>query len=102
MAVLGEKLRHVPHATQSGREVESGAFFLGSSSSNQLYWVTLKGCHVRGTACEKHLCGVHGLKQEAYMSCVSGFPLQGVHQFKSPLLSDMSNRLACGRQHVAD
>jgi hypothetical protein len=27
------------------------------------------------------------------MSCVSGLPLQGVHQFESPRLSDMSNRL---------
>jgi hypothetical protein len=32
MAVLGEKLRWVPRATQSGWDVESGALFLGSSS----------------------------------------------------------------------
>jgi hypothetical protein len=25
--------------------------------------------------------------------CWSGFPLQGVHRFESPRLSDMSNRL---------
>jgi hypothetical protein len=28
------------------------------------------------------------------------FSLQGVHQFKLPRLSDMSNHLACGSQHV--
>jgi hypothetical protein len=27
------------------------------------------------------------------VACWSGFPLQGVHQFESPQLSDMSNRL---------
>jgi hypothetical protein len=36
--------------------------------------------HMR-TECEKHVASW------------SGFPLQGVHQFKSPRLSDMSNRL---------
>jgi hypothetical protein len=29
------------------------------------------------------------------------FPLQGVHRFESPRLSDMSNRLSSSRQHVA-
>jgi hypothetical protein len=48
MAVLGEKLRQVPQATQPGWEVESGALFLESSKSIQLYWVSVKGCHVRG------------------------------------------------------
>jgi hypothetical protein len=27
------------------------------------------------------------------MACWSGFPLQGVHRFESPQLSNMSNRL---------
>jgi hypothetical protein len=48
MAVLGEKLRQVPQTTQPGWEVESGALFLESSKSVQLYWVSVKGCHVRG------------------------------------------------------
>jgi hypothetical protein len=48
MIVLGEKLRWVSRATQPGWEVESGALFLGSSESVQLYWVSVKGCHVRG------------------------------------------------------
>jgi hypothetical protein len=37
--------------------------------------------------------GVRGLEWEAYVACWSGFPLQGVHRFESPQLSDMSNRL---------
>jgi hypothetical protein len=45
------------------------------------------------TARRKRMSGVRGLVWEAYMSCWSGFPLQGVHQFKSPQLSDISNRL---------
>jgi hypothetical protein len=64
VVVLGEKLRQVPWATQLGWEVALEALFLGSSASVQLCWFSVKG-----------------------------FPLQGVHWFKSPQLSDMSNRL---------
>jgi hypothetical protein len=46
-----------------------------------------------GTTRRKRTSGVHGLEWEAYVACWSGFPLQGVHRFKSPRLSDMSNRL---------
>jgi hypothetical protein len=46
-----------------------------------------------GTARRKCTSGVHGLEWEAYMTCWSGFPLQGVYRFESPRLSDMSNRL---------
>jgi hypothetical protein len=46
-----------------------------------------------GTVRRKHAPGMGGLEWEAYMACWSGFPLQGVHRFKSPRLSDMSNRL---------
>jgi hypothetical protein len=48
MVVLGEKLRWVPWTTQPGREVESGALFLGSSESVQLCWVGVKGYRVWG------------------------------------------------------
>jgi hypothetical protein len=48
MAVLGKKMRRVLRTTQPGWEVESGALFLRSSESVQLYWVSVKGCHVRG------------------------------------------------------
>jgi hypothetical protein len=46
-----------------------------------------------GTAYRKCTPGVRGLEWEAYVACWSGFPLQGVHRFESPRLSDMSNRL---------
>jgi hypothetical protein len=41
----------------------------------------------------KRMPGVRGLEWEAYVVCWSNFPLQGVHRFESPRLSDMSNRL---------
>jgi hypothetical protein len=37
-----------------------------------------------GTAHRKRTSGVRGLEWEAYVACWSGFPLQGVHRFKSP------------------
>jgi hypothetical protein len=46
-----------------------------------------------GTARRKSTPGVRGLKWEAYVVCCLGFPLQSVHRFESPRLSDMSNRL---------
>jgi hypothetical protein len=46
-----------------------------------------------GTDRRKRMLDVRGLAWEGYMSCLSGFPLQGVHRFESPRLLDMSNRL---------
>jgi hypothetical protein len=46
-----------------------------------------------GTARRKRTPDVCGLEWKAYVVCWSGFPLQGVHRFESPRLSDMSNRL---------
>jgi hypothetical protein len=46
-----------------------------------------------GTIRRKRTPGVRGFAWEAYVSCWLGFPLQGVHRFESPQLSDMSNRL---------
>jgi hypothetical protein len=34
-----------------------------------------------------------------HVVCIK-FSLQGVHRFKSPRLSGMTNHLSCGRQHV--
>jgi hypothetical protein len=42
---------------------------------------------------KKRTPGMRGLEWEAYVACWSGFPLQGVHRFESPRLSNMSNRL---------
>jgi hypothetical protein len=46
-----------------------------------------------GTTHRKRMLGVRGLEWEAYVACWSSFPLQGVHRFESPRLSDLSNRL---------
>jgi hypothetical protein len=46
-----------------------------------------------GTTRRKCTPGVCGLAWEAYVTCWSGFALQGVHRIESPQLSDMSNRL---------
>jgi hypothetical protein len=46
-----------------------------------------------GTAHRKRTSGVRGLEWEAYVACWLGFPLQGVHRFESPQLSNMSNSL---------
>jgi hypothetical protein len=46
-----------------------------------------------GTGRRKCTPDVRGLEWEVYVACWSGFPLQGVHRFESPRLSDMSNRL---------
>jgi hypothetical protein len=90
---LGEKLRWVPRTTQPGWEVESGALFLGSSSIRPTLLATHERLPCTGTARRKRTAGVYGLAWEAYMSCWSGFPLQGVHWFELPWLSNMSNRL---------
>jgi hypothetical protein len=42
-----------------------------------------------GIARRKRTSDVHGLEWKAYMTCWSGFPLQGVHRFESLRLSDM-------------
>jgi hypothetical protein len=69
------------------------------SSFSREQWAcsTLSMTHERlprmGTARRKRTPSVRGLAQEAYVMCWSGFPLQGVHRFESPRLSDMSNRL---------
>jgi hypothetical protein len=46
-----------------------------------------------GTARRKRTPGMRGLEWEAYVTCWSGFLLQGVHRFEPPRLSNMSNRL---------
>jgi hypothetical protein len=46
-----------------------------------------------GTTHRKRMSSVRALEWEAYVACWSGLPLQGVHRFESPRLSNMSNRL---------
>jgi hypothetical protein len=93
MAMLGEKLGGGPADHSAGLGVVSGALFLRSSRVRLTLLVACERLPRTGNAHRKHTMGVHGLAWEAYMSCWSGFPLQGVHRFESPRLSGVSNRL---------
>jgi hypothetical protein len=73
--------------------IVSGAIFLGSGGIYPNLSVPRERLPCMGTAHRKRTLGVRGLAWEAYVSCWSGFPLQSVHRFESPRLSDMSNRL---------
>jgi hypothetical protein len=66
---------------------------VGSSSIHPTLSVTRERLSRTGTARRKRMPSVRGLAWKAYVSCWSGFPLQGVHRFESLRLSDMSNRL---------
>jgi hypothetical protein len=93
MAVLGEKLGGGPVDHSVGLGVVSGALFLRSSRVHPMLLVACERLPRTGTARRKCTSDVCGLAWEVYMSYWSGFPLQCVHRFESPRLSDMSNRL---------
>jgi hypothetical protein len=93
MAMLGEKLGGGPADHSVGLGVVSGALFLGSSKVRPTLLLACERFPRTGTARRKHTLGVCGLVWEEYISCWSGFPLQCVHRFELPRLSDMSNRL---------
>jgi hypothetical protein len=84
MVVLEEKLGGEPvdHSAELG--VVSRALFLGSSRVRPTLLMACERLPYTWTARRKHTWVVRGLTWEAYMSCVSGFPLQGVHRFESP------------------
>jgi hypothetical protein len=73
MAFVREKLSGRP-ADRSANvlRIVSGALFLRSSWSIQLYWWLHERLSCTKTVCRKHMSGVRGLAREAYMSCVSG------------------------------
>jgi hypothetical protein len=51
--------------------------------------------------CEIHIVEGHTrTKRGKCVACWSGFPLQGVHRFESPRLSDMSNSLSCSSHDI--
>jgi hypothetical protein len=77
----------------AGPGAMSGPLFLGSSRVHPMLLMACERLPRMWTVCRKCTRGVRALAWQAYMSCVSGFPLQGVHQFESPRLSNMSNRL---------
>jgi hypothetical protein len=91
--VLGEKLGGGPMDHSAGLGVVLGAFFLRSSRVRPTLLVACERLPRIGTVRRKRTPGIRGLAWEAYVSCWSNFPLQGVHRFESPRLSDMSNRL---------
>jgi hypothetical protein len=101
--MLGEKLGG-GHANRSADVlgIMSRVLFLGSSRICPTLLSQRERLPCTGTAHKKRTSGVCGLAWKAYVACVSGFPLQGVHRFESPRLSDMSNRLSCGRQHIVN
>jgi hypothetical protein len=75
MAVLGDKLGGRPMDRSVRLGVVSGALFLRSSMVRPMLWMAYKRLPRMWTACRKHALGVCGLAWEAYMSCVSSFPL---------------------------
>jgi hypothetical protein len=84
MVVLGEKLGGGP--TDRSADVlgiVSGALFLGSSRVRLMVLMASERLPHTWTTRRKRTCGVCGLAREAYVSCVSGFPLQSVHRFES-------------------
>jgi hypothetical protein len=99
---VGRETRWQTHESLSRAGVVLGALFLGSSRVCPTPWMTCKRLPRTWTAHRKRTLGVHTLAWEAYMLCVSSFPLQSVHRFESPWLSDMSNRLSRGSLHVAN
>jgi hypothetical protein len=70
--------RHTDRSAD-GLWIVSGDLFL---RSNRIH-PTLLGKHKRLPCTrnihKKRMCGIHGLAQETYVSCVSDFPLYGVH-----------------------
>jgi hypothetical protein len=93
MAMLGKKLGGGLANHSTGLGVVLGALFLRSSRVRPMLMMACKRLPCTWIARRKRTCGVCGLARKAYVSCVSGFPLQGVHRFESAQLSDMSNRL---------
>jgi hypothetical protein len=83
MAVLGEKLGGGPVDHSAGLRVMSGALFSGSSRVRPALMMHCEMLPHTWTVHRKHTYGVRGLEWKAYVTCISGFPLQGVHQFKS-------------------
>jgi hypothetical protein len=78
MVMLGEKLGGGPVDHSAGLGVIWGALFLESSRVCPMLLVAYKRLPRMETAHRKRTSGVRGLAWEAYVSCWSGFPLQGV------------------------
>jgi hypothetical protein len=64
--------------------VVSGAIFLESNRVSPMMLIADERLPRMGTVRRKRTSGVCGLAREAYVSCVSSFPLQNIHRFESP------------------
>jgi hypothetical protein len=73
--------------------VESGALFLRSSRIRPTLLAIRENVAIRGPREILMVKGHTWTERGKCVACWSGFPLQGVHRFKSLLLSDMSNHL---------
>jgi hypothetical protein len=90
-----------PRITPSGWGLCQEPFFESSRVRPTLLMACERLSHMR-TARKKRTWGVRGLTWEAYVLCVPGFPLHGVHRFESLRLSDISNHLSHGSLYVAN
>jgi hypothetical protein len=97
MAIRGEKLDGRPADRSAGM---LGLPRMGAVGSIQLFWVNMKGCPYGYCPEEVYMWRTWTSTRSVCVMCIM-FPLQDVHWFKSPWLSDMSNRLSCGHQHIA-
>jgi hypothetical protein len=84
MTVLGEKLYGGPADYSVGLRVVLRALFVWSSRVRATLLTTCERLSRTWTARRKCTRGLRGLAWEVYLSCVSGFPLYGVHRFESP------------------
>jgi hypothetical protein len=85
MVVMGDKLGGGPaDQLASVLRIVSRVLFLKSSR----FHPTLLGQRERlprtRNARRKRTSDIRGVARKAYLSCISGFPLQGVHRFESP------------------
>jgi hypothetical protein len=102
LAVMEEKLGTDPWIGQpschgSGRE----PLLSGEVDSFNSVDDCVKGCYA-WTAWDTYGRGPYADWAQDVCGVLIRFLLQGVHRFESPWLSNMSNRLSCGCQHVDD
>jgi hypothetical protein len=78
------------HGSVSRRAVDyAGSPFFRAVGSIQICQRLVKCCHIRGLPIES-ICQTYVDWSGKDMCHVDRFPLQGVHRFESPRLSDMS------------
>jgi hypothetical protein len=82
---LGREARYEPVDRSAARcGLCREPFFSGAVGACSTLSITCERLARTGTPHGKHTPGVCGLVWKTYVVCWSGFPLQGVHRFKSP------------------